>query len=216
MRPISTITATLTDDANGIAEDQTTGGAADLVLDGVLVTDGIATAAEAQIVSIEGAGNSSGITFTISGTDADGNDQSQTITGPNAATVKTTAFFKTVSQISASGAVTGNVEVGWLEADGAVTKSIVTNWRQSPYNQGLFVVITGTLTATIQHTEDDPEGTFTNTFSTDATWRATTGLAAITATDEDVINFPVRAVRGIITAYTSGTLKLTTIQGQNS
>lgn len=216
MRPKSIITATLTDDADGIAEDQTTAAAADLVLDGALVTDGVATAAEAQIVTIEGAGNSSGITFTISGDDADGRPQSQTITGPNAASVVTTAFFKTVTQISTSGAVTGDVEVGWLEANGAVTRSYPTNWRQSPYNQAITVAITGTLTATIQHTTDGPFDSYTNTFSTDADWRATTGLAAITADDEDSIGFPVQAVRGIITAYTSGTLKFTTIQGQNS
>lgn len=212
MRPKTLSTVTLTDDANGIAEDQTTAGAADLSLDGALVSGGVATAAEAQIVSIEGTGNNSGITFTVTGDDADGTEQSEVVTGANNGTAVTAAFFKTVNQIAASGAVTGNVEVGWLEADGAVTRSLVTNWRSSPYNQSLFTVITGTLTYTVQHTEDAPEASYTNTFSTDATWRSTTGLAALTATDEGNIAFPVRAVRLIITAYTSGTTELTSIQ----
>ena len=212
MRPKTISTVTLTDDANGIAVDQTTSGAADLSLDGALVTGGVATAAEAQIVSIEGTGNNSGITFTVTGNDADGQEQSEAVTGANNGTAVTVAFFKTVNQIATSGAVTGNVEVGWLEADGAVTRSIVTNWRNSPYNQALLTVITGTLTYTVQHTEDAPEGTFTNTFSTDAEWRSTTGLTALTATDEGNIAFPVRAVRLIITAYTSGTTALTSIQ----
>ena len=88
MKPIIVTTVALTEDANGIAVDQTTAGAADLDLDGVLVTGGIATAAETQSVSIEGAGNSSGITFAITGTDPDGNTLSESITGPKAGTLK--------------------------------------------------------------------------------------------------------------------------------
>ncbi|MEE9312074.1 MAG: hypothetical protein V3V10_06625, partial [Planctomycetota bacterium] len=110
-------------------------------------------------------------------------------------------------------ATAADITIGWLEANGAVTQSIVTNWRNTPYNQSLFVdVISGTLTYTVQHTEDAPEDSYTNTFSTDATWRSTTGLTALTADDEGNIAFPVRAVRLNITAYTDGTLNFTSIQ----
>lgn len=212
MRPVIISTVALTDDANGIAEDQTLGAAGNFTLDGALVSGGIATAAEAQIVTITSVGNDSGITFTITGTDADGSGFSETITGPNATTAKTTGFFKTVTQVAASAATAADVSVGWVAVDGAVTKSIPTNWRGTPYNQSLFTVITGTLTYTVQHTEDAPQDSYTNTFSTDANWRSTTGLTALTVTDEGNISFPVRAVRLIITAFTSGTTKLTSIQ----
>ena len=71
--------AVLTNDANGIAEDQTTSGAADLSLDGALVSGGIATTTNstAQMVAIEGTGNNSGITFTITGTDPNGQAHSE-------------------------------------------------------------------------------------------------------------------------------------------
>ena len=212
MRPNSITLAALTNDANGICVDQTTGGAADLTLDGALVSGGVATAAAAQKVSVEGTGNNSGITFTIAGANADGVTISEVLTGANNGTATTTAYFVTVTSIAASAAVTGNVEIGWLSANGAVTKSFVTDWTQSPYNQSLFVK-SGTLTYTVQHTEDDPEGTYTSSFSENAEWRSTTDLTALTASNEGNIAFPVRAVRGQITAYTSGTLRLTSIQG---
>lgn len=214
MRPIIVTTAELTDDANGIAVDQTTGAAANLILNGVLVSGGVATGAEAQIVSIEGAGDNSGITFTITGNDADETEVSETITGAAAGTAKTTGFFKTVNQIATSGAVTGNVEVGWLSADGAVTKSARVNVRESNFKLALFVALSSgaSLTYTVEHTETTPEKVHANSFSTDAVWRATTGLTALTATDEGNIAFPVQAVRAKITTQTSGTIEFTTLQ----
>jgi len=212
MRPIEISIAALTDDVDGIAEAQTLGGAGNLSLDGALVSGGVATAAEAQIVTLTSVGNDSGITFTITGKDADGTIVSETKTGPNATTVTTTGFYTTVTQIAASGATAADVTAGWVAADGAVTKSVPTNWRMTPYNQSLFVDIDGAMTYTVQHTESNPQGSYTNSFSTDATWRATTGLAALSVDGEGNIAFPVRAVRLNITAYTSGTSVFTSLQ----
>lgn len=214
MRPIVVTTITLTDDANGICIDQTTAGAANLVLNGVLVSGGVATAAEAQIVSIEGTGDNSGITFTVTGTDADGTSYSEAITGANNGTAVSVGFFQTVTLIAASGAVTGNVEIGWLATNGAVTNSVLVNYQQHDFKLALSVAISSgaTLTYTVQHTEDSPNDAYTNSFSTDATWRSTTGLTALTATDEGNIAFPQRAVRLQFTAYTSGTSTFTILQ----
>ena len=215
MRPIQVTISSLSNDANGICEDQTTAGAGNLVLDGALVVDGVAVAEEAQIVSIEGSGNNSAVNFTVTGQDANGISFSESLPGPNNSTVTTAEHFKTVSQIAVDAAVTGNVEAGWLASDGAVTKAYVTNWRQSPYNQSLFVDIDGTMTVSAQHTESAPEDSYSNSFSSDAIWRETSGLSGVTSSDESNITFPVRAVRAQITAYTSGTLTFTAIQGQN-
>lgn len=212
MRPIVITTTALTNDPNGIAEDQTTSGAADLVLDGALVVNGVAILPEAQIVGIEGAGDNTGIDFTVTGTDADGKTISETIDGLSNDTAVTTAHFKTITLVSADGAVTGNVEIGCASANGGVTKSIPTNWVQNPYTQSLFIDVTGTINATVQHTENDPQGVYASSFSTNATWRATTGLTTVTADAESNIAFPVRAVRVGINSGT-GTLVFTTIQG---
>ena len=215
MRPTTINTSTLTDDADGIAASQSLGGAGDLTLDGVLVSGGTATASEAQPVTITSSGDDSGITFTISGTDPDGISISETIAGGNATTSTTTAYFKTVTQISGSGATAGTVTSGWLASNGAVTKSIVCNWRQSPFNQALFVFVTGTLTYTVEHTESPPEGEYDTSYATDAVWRDTVGLTNGTSTAESNISFPVRAVRANISTATDGILSFTAIQGQN-
>ena len=212
MKPKTFTTAALSDDANGICVDQTTGGAADLTLDGALVSGGVATMAEAQIVSIEGTGNNSGITFTITGTNAEGKTIAQAVTGANNGTAVSTFYYKSITQIAASGAVTGNVEIGPLAANGAVTPVHVVNWVQTPFNMAMFVDITGTVTYTVEHTEGDPQSTYTNSYSTDTKWRDTTGLTSLTADNEGNIAFPVRAVR-LKLASGTGTTSFTVLQG---
>ena len=68
--------------------------------------------ASAQAVKITSAGDSSAITFTVSGTNANGESISETIAGGNAAATSTTALFKTVTGITNSGAATGNISIG--------------------------------------------------------------------------------------------------------
>jgi len=209
MQPqIRTLTfSDLSNDANGIAEDQTTGGAGNLVLDGALVTDGVATMGEAQIISIESAGNLSAVTFTVTGTDADGRVQVEAVTGPNAATVKTTEYFKIVTQIAVSAAVGTNVEVGPLAADGAASKTVGLDWRENPFAVGLSVTLTGTATFTVQHTFNDIQD-----FDNELIWFDNVGISGKTANTDGNLAFPVIASRLEITAFTSGAVTFTAIQ----
>ena len=197
-------TSVLDDDANGIAQDQTTGGAGDLTLNGALVTGGVATMAEAQIVAIESTGNISGVTFTVTGTDADGNTVNEAITGPNNSTVKSTYHFKTVTQIAVDGAVGTNTEVGVLAADGMVTKSVKPKWEVADFALTVSAELSaGTGTFGAQYTVDRPDSNaYTDSFSWDANWREAedadgNGLdsTANTATGDINIYSPVRAVR---------------------
>jgi len=213
----------LTNDPNGAFEDQTTSGAADLTLDGDLVSGGVATAAAAQIFVIEGSGDNTGIDFTVTGTDPNGQTHSQTIDGVNNAKAKTTVFFATVTGVSTDGAITGNVEGGWEAADGMVTAAYVVNWRQSPFNMDfIFELTAGTMTLSAQYTADAPDPTlkngaaYTNTYSDDANWRDVDGLADVIADDQSNLAFPVMAVRWIQTiGSATGTATVTNIQGQN-
>lgn len=196
MRPVLIDFGVLTNDPNGICEDQTTAGAGSLTLDGALVSDGVATAAHAQIVVVEGAGDNSGIDFTITGTDANSNAVSETIDGANNGKAKTTKHFLTVTGVSADGAVTGNVEVGWEAADGAVSQSIPMDVKQTPFNTSLFFDLTaGTMTVSAQYTEYGPFDSYTNSFDHDATWREATGLSGETADKVTNVAFPVQAIR---------------------
>lgn len=85
--------------------------------------------------------------------------------------------------------------------------TIPTDWRENDFKLSMGVVVSGTLTYTVEHTFDDIQDP-----SVTPTWRATDGLTALTATDEGNINFPIRAVRLNVTAFTSGSATLTVIQ----
>ena len=218
MKPKVITTTTLSNDDDGIAELQTIASATTMTLDGALVSGGIATMAEAQIITIDSVGNDSGITFAVAGTDADGATHTETVTGGNAGAVTTTAYFKTVISITTSGATADDVKVGPLAANGMVTKSIPVNWRQSPFNMSLSAeeLLDGG-TASAQYTVDDPTASYTNSYSDDANWQNVVGLTTVTTSDDSNIAFPVRAVRGILTVGDAdSTWKFTFIQGQNS
>lgn len=203
MRPIKITTTAPTDDLNGIAQDQTTAGADDLTLNGVLVSGGIAYCAgntastvaqgisvQGQRVSIESTGNLSGVTFTVTGKDVNLKDISESRAGPNNNTVLTTAHFSTVTGVSVNGAVGTNVEVGWEEANGFRTRSIVINSKERDFSVSLAVNISGTITYTVQHTSDSPFDTYSDSFAVNGHWVATTNLSGASADAEGSLTTP--------------------------
>ena len=68
-------------------------------------------------IGILSAGDDSGITFAVVGTDPDGKAQIDTITGSSAApgTTESVLYFDTIASITASGAAAGNVSVGTVD-----------------------------------------------------------------------------------------------------
>ena len=109
----------IANDPDGVCAAQTNSGAANLTINGALHSSNTinfttSAAEQPRLVTIFSAGgNVSGITFTITGTDYLGVTLEETITGPAAdATVTTTKYFNTITQIASSGAVTGNITVG--------------------------------------------------------------------------------------------------------
>lgn len=93
---------------------------------------------------------------------------------------------------------------------------IRVNWRGTGGTFALAIGVDlnpGVLTYTVEHTFDDPaDFSSASDYNTNATWRATAGLTALTATDEGNIAFPVQAVRLNVTAFTSGSAEITVIQ----
>ena len=98
----------------------------------------------------------------------------------------------------------------------ATSNPIRVNWRGGPGGFGLAIGVDlnpGVLTYTVEHTFDDPaDFTSSSDYNTNATWRATSGLSALTANGEGNIAFPVHAVRLNVTAFTSGSAEITVIQ----
>jgi hypothetical protein len=78
-----------------------------------------------------------------------------------------------------------------------------------PANIGFGVVMSGTLTYTVEHT-------FDNIFDTAVTptWFPNTSVSAETTSVDGNYAFPVRAIRLNVTAYTSGAATLTVLQGR--
>jgi len=98
--------------ATNIRTASTIAGAGAVTLNGSLVSSSVATLDQPRRVLFTSAGNDSGITFTVNGTDWNNMPVSEVVTGANATTVYTVYDFKTVTSVVASGASAGNVSIG--------------------------------------------------------------------------------------------------------
>jgi len=108
-----TITAdTLAADPNGISTDAAVGDDAALTINGALADTGSVTLSHARTVTITSAGDDSGISFTVVGTDVNGDAQTETVTGANAGAATSSNFFLTITSITAVGDPAGNVQAG--------------------------------------------------------------------------------------------------------
>ena len=84
------------------------------------------------------------------------------------------------------------------------SSALVMNTNISPFNVGFGVVVTGTVTYTIQHTFDDPAVGFT-------TWFSHPTVVDETTNQDGNYAFPVTGVKVLVTAGT-GTAALNLIQ----
>ena len=107
----SSVTAT---DTNGIVVEETLGSSGNFTLDGAQTSSGSATGLN-SFLTIASSGNNSSVTFTITGTDIDGNAQTETITGVNNNSVASTKIFQTVTQVASDGSASA-VNIGSLAA----------------------------------------------------------------------------------------------------
>ena len=89
-------------DRNGLVTAYDLSSASAPSLNGALVSAGVATMTSPRKILIYSNGDDSGVTFSVSGTDADGTTQSETITGGDTTTVYSTYEYATVTAISAS------------------------------------------------------------------------------------------------------------------
>jgi len=99
-------------DQDGICTAVTPAASGAMTMNGALVTNSIAYMPSQRKVLIYSSGNDSGVTFTVTGKDANGVSVSETITGPNATTVYSSETYFTVTAVSISGAGIGSIEVG--------------------------------------------------------------------------------------------------------
>ena len=99
-------------DANGISTTATLGGAGTLSINGALQSGGTVTLTSGRQVTVTSAGNDTGITFTVTGTDVNGAAQTEVLTGACGAAATSTKYFLTITEIANSGASAGAVTAG--------------------------------------------------------------------------------------------------------
>jgi len=99
-------------DANGISVAAAVGNNAALTIGGALASGGSVTNVGGRIVTILSAGNDAAKSFTVVGTDVNGDDQTESITGANAGTATGSKYFRTIASITAVGNPAGDVSAG--------------------------------------------------------------------------------------------------------
>jgi len=76
-----------------------------------------------ETITLYSSGNNSGNTFTITGTDGNGDAQTEDVTGPNAGTVNSANKYLTVTSIVSDGAIVTDIQAGIL-GTGALTGTL--------------------------------------------------------------------------------------------
>lgn len=178
------------------------------------VTTNIATLDTQRRVIVTSGSNDTGITFTVVGTDDNGNPVSDTFAGASGGAATSNKDFKTVSSVSHSGTVAGTVTVGTNTVGS--TPWIGLNWHAQPFNVSLaaFVDATG-CNYTVEYTYHDPNNlpsgvTFPTPFPQSQ-------LTAKAVTADGQINDPVTSVRFTINSGTGvlrGTVEQAGLSGQ--
>jgi hypothetical protein len=219
MRNVEVTTVALTNSATAVCTAQNRASAGALTIDGTVVTAGVAIIAMAQKISITGASSNTGITYTITGADADGKTISEVLTGHGAGlVVYSNYYFKTVTGVTVSAAMTGTTTVGAISSGsgGASTRTLRINSKQANFGLGLYVDLVGSaaMTYTVQVSPDEPEDTAVLSYATDSVWFNQADLTGKTTDAYAVMLAPCQTIRLIITAYTSGVAKLYSVQTQ--
>lgn len=87
---------------------------------------------------------------------------------------------------------------------------IPMDWNQNPFSVGFGVIVSGTLTYTVQYTFSD---IFADGFTpASASWFDHPVVASQSGSNVGNFAFPVRGVRLNVSSWTSGTATLTVIQ----
>jgi hypothetical protein len=174
-------------DADGIAESQTVTGAANVILDGVLVTGGVAVLDKPRRILITNVGNDSGITFTVYGTTFNGSPVSEVLQGTSGSSVASTVDFATVTRIATSGSTSvSGITVGTNTAAGSRWLRL-DSWADA--KTAIQCNASGTVNYTVQATMDDPNDPVSPVAVNAVTWLNTDDLDAVTAIGDVFTNF---------------------------
>ena len=142
--------------ATNIRTASSIAGSGAVTLNGSLVSGGVATLDQPRRVLFTSSGNDTGINFTVTGTDWNGNTTTEVLAGGNPTTY-TATDFATVTSITSSGASAGTVSIG---TNGVASSRPVF---MDLWAGGDILIMSNTnggsaITYTIQESPDDPNG----------------------------------------------------------
>lgn len=167
----------------------------------------------AHLVTIrnDSATNHSAKTAVLTGTDADGKAQTETVNLPNnAATVTSTKYFKTLTTVVPSATIGADtMDIGWSAV--AISPTYPLEYP-SAFACNIYADISGTIDFTIQQSfaNIQTDSTYLTSFS------AIAALAAKTADTAGQTNIGATAVRVLINSVTAGaTISMYTSQPSN-
>ena len=131
-------------DADGISTTASISGAAALTINGTLTSGGSYTAGDniGQIITITSAGDDTGITFTIVGTDAVGDAQTEAVTGADTDVASSSGYYNTVASITTSASSDAAVTAG---VTGTGTGTVFAGRTRIRGLQGLSAATAGNL-----------------------------------------------------------------------
>jgi hypothetical protein len=132
-------------------------------------------------VTLTSAGNASNATFTIRGFDVYGQPMTQTLTGPNAATVQTTKAFASVASVTASTTPGATTSVGTGDRFGLPVRVTDIGYISSVKWAGVLAQDAGTATvadgAVATATTGDVRGTYLPSSASNGTRRLVMSIA---------------------------------------
>lgn len=210
MRAITTTVGPLSSaSANSIALSQSLSAAGKLTLNGTLATGGVATTDKPRRITITSAGNDTGSTWTVVGTNWMGNPISETIAGSNVL-VTSVLDYATVTSISLNAATASTVTAG-TSAVAASPWVRFDEWAMATV--GMQFNTTGTVNYTFQSTFDDPNDLINPIVPSAMVWDSSLSpvVAATTTTSATLTAAPLwgrillnsgsGSVRGVFTQY---------------
>ena len=185
MRPITVTAGPLAAaDADGIAQAQNP--ASTFTLNGALVSGGVAQLGAPRRVLITTTANETGVTFTVTGTNLAGDVLTEALVGVNNTTTYTTLDFYTVTSVTNSTTLTGNVTIGTNGVGGSP-------WvRIDDYGASYISVqarVSGTVNYTLQQTLDDPNSPTSPVAAADVLWQNINDSDAVAATASVETNY---------------------------
>ena len=189
MQPITVTVGAVASSDVSIAAAQNVVSATTLTL-----TAGAASIAYPAQLNLVTSANYTGINFTVTGTGATGQTQTEVIAGPNTGSASSVLFYKSVTSIVSSGGVGGGaVSVG-------TTGVTSTRWvyfdSWSTGTTALQCNVSGTVNYTVQSTLDDPNSPTNPVSAVNCVWLDSNDTAVVNASTSVQSNFAFTPVYG--------------------